>query len=250
CKVNYKNKFIHYKKGGLVKVKNKCIIFVFLFFCSTLGIKLAAYNKELFTHIYNTHAWPGKESLSGPGSTLKETAIIRKKISELLQDLNVKIFLDAPCGDFHWMRHTDLSFIEQYIGMDIVDPLIRKNKQRYEDENRQFVCANIVTDPLPQADIMLCRDCLVHLRFEDIQQALKNMKDSGITYLLVTTYPRTQINQKLNITAPRPWRPLNLQKPPFNFPEPLVLINEGCKHDKKYPDKSLGLWKLEDISTI
>ncbi len=209
--------------------------------------KLSAYNKELFTHIYNTHAWPGKESYSGPGSTLNETAIIRKKISELLQELNAKTFLDAPCGDFHWMQRVDLNFLDQYIGIDIVEPLIKKNKQKHENHTRQFLCANIITDPLPQADVILCRDCLVHLKFQDIMQALKNMKESGITYLLTTTYPRTQLNRKLNITSPRPWRPLNLQRPPFNFPKPLVLINEGCKHDKRYSDKSLGLWKIEDI---
>ncbi len=219
---------------------------IFLFLISVA--KLSAYNKELFTHIYNTHAWPGKESYSGPGSTLKETVTIRKKISELLQKLNAKIFLDAPCGDFHWMQHIDLSSLDQYIGIDIVEPLIQKNKQEYENENRLFLCANIITDPLPQVDIILCRDCLVHLRFQDIRQALKNMKSSGVTYLLTTTYPRTQLNRKLDITAPRPWRPLNLQRPPFNFPEPLVLINEGSKHEKRHPDKSLGLWKLEDIN--
>ncbi len=208
--------------------------------------KLSAYSKELFTHIYNTHAWPGKESYSGPGSTLKETAIIRKKIPELLQELNAKIFLDAPCGDFNWMQHVDLSCLDQYIGMDIVEPLIQKNKQKYENENRLFLCANIVTDPLPQADVILCRDCLVHLKFQDIRQALKNMKASGVTYLLTTTFPRIQLNRDLKKTGQ--WRRLNLQRPPFNFPEPLALINEECKHHPKYSDKSLGLWKLEDIN--
>ena len=208
--------------------------------------KLSAYSKELFTHIYNTHAWPGKESYSGPGSTLKETTIIRKKIPELLQELNAKIFLDAPCGDFHWMQHVNLSFLDQYIGMDIVEPLIQKNKQKYENENRLFLCANIVTDPLPQADVILCRDCLVHLKFQDIRQALKNMKASGVTYLLTTTFPRIQLNRDLKKTGQ--WRRLNLQRPPFNFPEPLALINEECKHHPKYSDKSLGLWKLEDIN--
>ncbi len=201
--------------------------------------------QNVFTHIYNTHAWPGKESYSGPGSTLKETTIIRKKIPELLQELNAKIFLDAPCGDFHWMQYVDLSFLDKYIGMDIVEPLIQKNKQKYENDNRLFLCANIITDPLPQGDVILCRDCLVHLKFQDIMQALKNMKASGVTYLLTTTFPHRRLNRDLKKTGQ--WRPLNLQRPPFNFPEPLTLINEGCKYPPGYSDKSLGLWKIEDI---
>ncbi len=203
--------------------------------------------QSVFTHIYDTHAWPGKESYSGPGSTVKATETIRKKIPALLQELNIKTLLDAPCGDFNWIQHVDLSFLNQYIGIDIVSDLIQQNKQKYENETHLFVCANIVADPLPQADIILCRDCLVHLRFQDILKTLKNMKASRSIYLLTTTFPQIQSNRDLRKTGQ--WRPLNLQQPPFNFPEPLILINEEYKHHKRYPDQSLGLWKLEDIET-
>lgn len=203
--------------------------------------------QSVFTHIYNTQTWPSKESYSGPGSTLKETETIRKKIPILLQELNIKTLLDAPCGDFNWIQHVNLSFLDQYIGIDIVSDLIWTNKKKYENETHQFVCANIIADPLPQVDIILCRDCLVHLKFQDILKTLKNMKASRSIYLLTTTFPRLQSNRNLKKTGQ--WRPLNLQRPPFNFPEPLVLMNEECKHDKKYPDKSLGLWKIEDIQT-
>lgn len=226
---------------------NRYVSYSFVFLFLILVVKLSAYNKELFTQIYNAHAWPGKESYSGPGSTLQETVVIRRELPGLLQGLNAKIFIDAPCGDFHWMRHVNLNFLEQYIGIDIVEPLIEQNKQKYENKNCLFLCRDIINDPLPQANAILCRDCFVHLTFQDIKQALQNMRDSGITYLLATTFPRVALNKKLNILAPRPWRPLNLQKPPFNFPAPLVLINEGCKHDKRYSDKSLGLWKIGDI---
>ncbi len=217
----------------------------------TLSKTLFSYSiQSVFTHIYNTQAWPGKESHSGPGSTLKETAAIRKRIPALLREFNIKTLLDAPCGDFNWMQHVDLSYLDRYIGLDIVSDLIQKNKQNYENETHLFMCANIVADPLPQVDIILCRDCLVHLKFQDILKTLQNMKKSGSVYLLNTTFPQTKLNQDLNNRSLKkkvPWRPLNLQQPPFNFPEPLVLIKEECKHDKQYPDKSLGLWKIEDI---
>ncbi len=195
--------------------------------------------QSVFTHIYDTHAWPGKESCSGPGSTVKETETIRKKIPALLQELNVKTLLDAPCENFNWIQHVDLSFLDQYIGLDIVSDLIQKNKQKYKNETHLFICANIVADPLPQVDIILCRDCLVHLKFQDILTTLKNMKASRSVYLLTTTFPQVTLNRDLQKTGL--WRPLNLQRPPFSFPEPLVLIEEECKHDKRYPDKSLGL---------
>ena len=214
----------------------------------TLSKTFFSYSMQsVFTHIYDTHAWPGKESYSGPGSTLKETEAIRKKIPALLQELNIKTLLDAPCGDFNWIQHADLNCLDQYIGIDIVADLIQKNRQKYENEIHRFVCANIIADPLPQVDIILCRDFLVHLRFQDILQTLKNMKKSRSIYLLTTTFPQIQSNRDLKKTGQ--WRPLNLQRPPFNFPKPLVLIKEECKHDKRYPDKSLGLWKIKDIET-
>jgi len=212
----------------------------------TLSKTFFSYSMQsVFTHIYNTQAWPSKESHSGPGSTLKETETIRNKIPALLQEFNIKTLLDAPCGDFNWIQHVDLSYLDQYIGLDIVSDLIRKNKEKYENETYQFECANIIADPLPQVDIILCRDCLVHLKFQDIWRTLKNMKASRSIYLLTTTFPQVQSNRDLKKTGQ--WRPLNLQRQPFNFPEPLVLIKEECKHDKRYPDKSLGLWKIEDI---
>ncbi len=199
--------------------------------------------QNIFTHIYNTHAW--RVEYSGPGSTLKETVAIRKRIPGLLQELNAKVLLDAPCGDFNWIQHVDLNFLDQYIGMDIVEVLIEKNKQEYENGNRLFLHANIITDNLPQADVILCRDCLVHLKFQDIMQALKNMKSSGITYLLATTH--TTIRSNCNLKKTGGWRRLNLQRPPFNFPKPIELIKEGCTYKPLFSDKSLGLWKIEDI---
>jgi glycosyltransferase involved in cell wall biosynthesis len=46
------------------------------------------------------------------------------------------------------------------------------------------------------------------------------------------------------------WHPLNLMAPPFNFPPPIQLLNEQCTEDNgNYIDKSLALWKLDDLKT-
>jgi hypothetical protein len=89
----------------------------------------------------------------------------------------------------------------------------------------------------------MCRDCLVHFSFKDINAALINLKRSGSKYLLTTTFPRVLINQYITTGA---WRPVNLEKAPFFFPKPLMIINESY-HKGKYSSKSLGLWRMEDI---
>ena len=100
-------------------------------------------------------------------------------------------------------------------------------------------------DHLPKADILFCRDCLVHLSNEDIAKSIQNIRQSDITYLLTTTF--TQCDENHDIVT-GDWRIINLEKPPFNFPKPMSLINEKCTEgDGTYADKSLGLWKISDI---
>jgi hypothetical protein len=97
----------------------------------------------------------------------------------------------------------------------------------------------------PAADLLLCRDCLVHLSFADIDKALRNIRRSSLAYLLTTTFPAESVNADI-VTGD--WRPLNLQAAPFNLPTPVELINEGCTEgDGAFADKSLGLWRIRDL---
>lgn len=171
---------------------------------------------------------------------------MRESIPRVLGELGVESVLDAPCGDFTWMREIDLGNIS-YVGADIVEEVIRKNAISFSRNNRSFVVADIVTDELPKADIVLCRDCFVHLSNKDIVRALRNFRRSGSTYLLTTTFHRAKWNDDL--VSGRGWRPVNLNIPPFDFPPPLQLLIEECTElDGEYCDKGLGLWKLADIA--
>jgi predicted AAA+ superfamily ATPase len=64
----------------------------------------------------------------------------------------------------------------------------------------------------------------MHFSFRDIFAALKNFRASGAKYLLTTTSPGIDVNVDIETGS---WRYLNLQTPPFNFPEPLQLIEES-----------------------
>jgi hypothetical protein len=153
--------------------------------------------------------------------------------------------LDAPCGDFYWMKQVDLSDLD-YIGADIVMDLIRQNR-RYQASNVRFRKLNLIDDRLPKVDLIFCRDCLVHLCFKDLFMALHNICRSGSTYLLTTTFKNPVHNDDIETGQ---WRPINLEIPPFSFPAPLRLINEGCTEaDGIFADKSLGLWQIQDIAT-
>jgi hypothetical protein len=201
--------------------------------------------KERFSRIYFKNIFGGKESRSGSGSDMVQTAEIRRELPRLIQEYGIRTFMDAPCGDWHWMKETALN-VEQYIGVDIVEPLIEKNRKEFGNAGTSFLCLDLAKDELPQADIIFCRDCLVHLTYDEIRKVIANFKRSKSTYLLTTTFTG---RANVDLVLENIWRPLNLEMPPFNFPKPLKLINEKCSEDNnQYTDKSLGLWRLGEIN--
>lgn len=203
--------------------------------------------KEVFTRVFHENTWMDDQSASGRGSNLEQTRVLRAELPRLLAKFNVRTMLDAPCGDFNWMKETELG-IEQYIGADIVEEIVAANQRMYANDNRRFLKLDLTKDVIPEVDLILCRDGLVHLSFADIGAALENFKASGSAYLLTTTFPSRDVNK--NSPTSGAWRPLNLSLSPFNFPAPLELINEECTEgDGDWADKSLGLWRLAEIES-
>jgi hypothetical protein len=201
--------------------------------------------EEIFTEILRTNQWQGKSSVSGSGSDPDQTQHIEVELPKLFRRLSISTLLDVPCGDFNWMRRVDLAEMN-YLGADIVKELISLNLARYQSDRVSFTCLNMITDRLPRVDLILCRDGLVHLSFDDIRRALNNVCSSGSTYLLTTTFPAIKINEDIQTGS---WRPLNLQIDPFNFPTPHSIIVEGCtENDGIFRDKSLALWKINEIA--
>ena len=54
----------------------------------------------------------------------------------------------------------------------------------------------MVTDELPQGDLVFARDVLVHISSSNIKRFFKNCKNAGYKYLLTTTFPEVA-NQEL-----------------------------------------------------
>jgi hypothetical protein len=200
--------------------------------------------EETFREIYRSNHWSGNKSVSGQGSDDEQTREISIQIPRLINELGIKSFLDVPCGDFHWFSKLNVN-LDSYTGGDIISEIVEKNNALYKTDSRSFIKLDLIEDSLPKADILLCRDCLVHLSYHDIEKVLENIRRSGIPYLLTTTFPNC--DQNLDITT-GDWRIINLEKAPFNLPEPIKIINEKCTEaNGSYADKSLGLWKLQQL---
>lgn len=207
-------------------------------------LKPRAHMVRTFTPFYAENRWGDEESVSGPGSSLDRTAKLRRELPALLTELGTRTLLDAPCGDFNWMKDTDIG-VEQYIGADIIPDLIARNQQLYGNSETLFVMLDVTRDKLPCVDVILCRDCLIHFSYRHISAAIKNFKRSGSTYLITNSYPAWHRNENIRTGY---FRPLNLTLPPFNFPPPIRQINEKPADDEAlFFGKLLGVWKLSDL---
>jgi len=208
--------------------------------------KGAAWRKKVFDWIYDHNHWAPEEGipLSGPGSTLESTETLRLLLPAIIKATGAKSILDAGCGDFTWMQHTEIG-VEKYIGADIAKFVINQNKKKHEHGKYSFCCLDVVKDPLPKVDIILCRDCLAHLSNEDIVAAIKNFKKSGAKYLLTSTYPRITLNNDMQTGN---FRGVNLQAYPFNFPIPAMMFEEmSAERDMRRWGKWIALWRLDEI---
>jgi hypothetical protein len=200
--------------------------------------------RERFERIYETNLWSDPDTRSGVGSSLDSTRALRAKLPAALRELGTRVLLDAPCGDFTWMQHVDLGDID-YVGGDIVPSIVAGNERRFARPKRRFVNLDLTRDALPGADVLLCRDCLVHLSYANIRAVLSNVARSGARSILTTSFPGRGDNKDVDDGD---WRPLDFQAAPFSFPEPRLTVVEECEEENgAYADKSLVAWSVGDI---
>jgi SAM-dependent methyltransferase len=203
--------------------------------------------EHVFRDIYRRHHWSGSRSASGAGASLDQTRELRRSLPALLRELGVVTMLDLPCGDYSWMRTFELP-VDRYIGADLLPEVVEPLAAAFGNDHLEFRVLDLTRDRLPPADLLLCRDCLVHLSYAGIRRALGNVVRSTISYLLTTTFPRGEGNEDI-VTGD--WRVINLERAPFHLPAPMRILNEGCTEGGGvFADKSLGLWRIEALRDL
>ena len=202
--------------------------------------------EDKFTWVYKNNYWVG-ESPSGSGSSLDYTKNLRKELPEIIRNFNIKSIFDAPCGDFNWMNVLLPSLDVDYIGADIVQDLVDVHNTNYKNDSTKFIKLNLITNSFPDADLMICRDCFIHLSFQDIQSVLTNFKNSKIPYLLISNVLNKNNFQNKNINT-GDYRIIDIFSQPLNFPKnPLLKIEDWV-----FPDleREMCLFSREQILSI
>lgn len=202
-------------------------------------------NEDRFTWIYKNNFWSSSESLSGAGSTLKYTANLRKELPILFSKYSIQRVFDAPCGDFNWMSHLLPSVNIEYIGADIVKPLIDNLNKQYLSAKISFCHFDLVNEIPPQVDLMICRDCLFHLSFLDTKSVLEKFIQSNSTYLLTTTHINIGESFANRDISTGDYRCIDLFSNPYNFPiDPLYVIDDWIAPE---PERQMCLWNREQV---
>ncbi len=219
-----------------------------IFLTLRLGsVRAETEHEKIFTPLFQQRPIDKmRESYSGIGSTLENTKAIRRALPGLLYILKCETLIDAPCGDFNWMKSLDLP-IKKYIGIDVIQSWIENNQHDYGNQHRTFLHLDITEQVLPKGDVVLTRDALIHFSNKDIAKFLKLLKASGSRYLLTTHFPKHTSQEDINTGEVRP---INLELPPFNFPIPLLTISEEYPINPIYADKCLALWKIEKLPDV
>jgi hypothetical protein len=184
--------------------------------------------------------WGDTTTKSGPGSNLKNTHNLIEELQKIIKNYNIKKILDIPCGDFFWFKQINVHGID-YKGGDIVKSLIKNNQKKYGCKNINFFSIDIRKDKLPEADLLICRDLFIHLSNKDILETIKNIRNSSINYVLLTTYKK--ITENTDIPTGK-FRPINLFLPPFNFDIPILeFLDTSQNSAEDIMGKSICLWR-------
>ena len=209
-------------------------------------LKLSS-NKKRFSEIYKKKLWGDGESVSGNGSSYESTKAIRNWLVANIPKLNLTTIVDAPCGDFHWMKEVVSKVDFTYKGFDIVEPLIKKNQDCYATNKVTFEVADICEDTLPNCDLLIVRDILFHLSLTNISKFLKNIASVKYRYLITTNYRVRDDFSNKDIRS-GDFRIISLLHPPFNFREKDIYerIDEGLDGMES---RELLIFKKEDVPT-
>lgn len=93
--------------------------------------------------------------------------------------------------------------------------------------------------------MIFVRDCFFHLSEKQIKDSINNIKRSGCNYIMTTNF-LDRSNYEIYTGF---FRPISLENHPYNFPNPILRINDTDFEDKdlKYQDRHMAMWKVEDL---
>ncbi len=197
--------------------------------------------KKAMEQVYELKLWGDNKSDFYSGFGSHDSEIVNPYIEVVTSFLSSSkkplVVCDLGCGDFNvgkeLVKHT-----QKYIAVDIVESLIENNKEKFKEDNLEFLFLDIAVDDLPIADCVLIRQVLQHLSNNEILNIVNKLSD--FKYVIVTEHlPEKDFISNKDIISGQGIRlkkqsGVNLLKPPFNFEvkEEKLLLAISLKENK------------------
>lgn len=168
--------------------------------------------KQVFTDIYARQVWGNG---SGGGSAPEVARPYVDFVNAYIQEHKPRTILDVGCGDMVVARMLKLNGAK-YIGVEAA-------QLYYEDaewpEGMTVVGGvDMLKDPLPRADLLLCKEVLQHLSNAQVKAFIKRTK--AYPRMIFTSGTEGQVNADIVMGE---CRPVDLSLPPFSTSAKTVL---------------------------
>ncbi|WP_255449855.1 class I SAM-dependent methyltransferase [Seonamhaeicola sediminis] len=180
--------------------------------------------KDVMNQIYEKHLWGGNEFdfYSGVGSHNPDiiNPYLETVITFLKSFETPLLVCDLGCGDFNIGKHL-APHTKKYIAIDIVKPLVERNKRLFKEAHLEFHCLDISKDELPFADCIILRQVLQHLSNSEIEKIIKKL--INYKYIILTEHiPMGNFIPNVDIISGQGNRTkknsgVNILLPPFNL---------------------------------
>jgi Glycosyltransferase sugar-binding region containing DXD motif/Methyltransferase domain len=156
----------------------------------------------VFNNTYASQGWGKAGDGSGDGSEIEVTQCLRRLLTEQVKNFQTDklvVFLDAACGACKWQEVwledlRSLGIRIEYIGVDCAaEPVYtaQRRLERFKEFHRvsvfQIELSNVsAVIPKGKVDILLCRDCLMHLSYSDAADVLQGLAGLSANRYLLT----------------------------------------------------------------
>lgn len=146
--------------------------------------------EEVFTAIYARNQWGGRAGEFCSGSGSQSSAITDPYVAAITEladreGFRGAAFVDLGCGDFTVGRRL-LPLCASYVGVDVVRPLIERNRELYGNATTQFRHLDIAQAQLPHGDVCFVRQVLQHLSNAQIAAVLAKL--ARYRWVLITEH--------------------------------------------------------------
>lgn len=161
-----------------------------------------------------------------------QVKILNLYLPSIITALNLKSILDLPCRSFSEVSNAFPQNSVSYTGANSSLEIIEHNIQKFgTTTKRNFECCDPLTQPVPTADLVICRDYLSDLSQQEALIVINNFRRAGVKYLFVTTNSDGKFYEKQLCKHAK-------------LPKPILSFKQKINKTKAY----MSVWKLSDIT--